>query len=99
MFLQSEVLTFPQRLPTLAIEVSAPNMLRFHHEKPDTEAHACWLDCMLRWQAVRSGLWLVFENIDAAPFELLSSLTPLLEDRCLHLPGWGEVRAWLPVPA
>ncbi|GBG67612.1 hypothetical protein CBR_g742 [Chara braunii] len=42
-------------------------------------------------QAVSKGIWIVFENIDMAPFEILSALIPLLEDRKLYIPGRGEV--------
>ncbi|BBM98800.1 midasin [Marchantia polymorpha subsp. ruderalis] len=42
-------------------------------------------------QAVLRGLWVVFEDIDRAPLEILSALVPLLEDRKLYLAGRGEV--------
>lgn len=34
---------------------------------------------------------MVFEDIDRAPFEILSALVPLLEDRKLYIAGRGEV--------
>lgn len=42
-------------------------------------------------QAVVQGMWVVFEDIDRAPFEILSALVPLLEDRKLYIAGRGEV--------
>ncbi|KAK9834237.1 hypothetical protein WJX84_003419 [Apatococcus fuscideae] len=38
-------------------------------------------------QAVCEGRWLVIENIDLAPPDVLASLRPLLEGRSLHLPN------------
>ena len=49
-----------------------------------------------RWQpgiltkAVREGRWIVIEEIDRAPAEILSTLLPLLERRELFVPNWGE---------
>ena len=37
------------------------------------------------------GLWVVFEDVDRAPFEVLSALVPLLEGRKLYIPGFAEV--------
>lgn len=42
------------------------------------------------FQAVTKGLWIVFEDIDTAPFEILTALLPLLEDRTLHISSRGE---------
>ena len=42
-------------------------------------------------QAVQQGLWVVIEDIDRAPFEVLTSLVPLLETRKILLPGRGDV--------
>ena len=42
-------------------------------------------------QALTKGLWVVIEDIDRAPFEVLSALVPLLETRKILLPGRGEV--------
>ena len=50
-----------------------------------------------KWQAgaltraVQEGRWVVIEDIDRAPFEVLSSLVPLLERRVLLVAGRGEV--------
>lgn len=41
-------------------------------------------------QAVTSGRWVVVEDIDRAPFEVLSALAPLFQDRRLVLPGRHE---------
>lgn len=41
------------------------------------------------------GLWVVFEDINRAPSEILSALTSLLEDRKLYIPGRGEVSSVL----
>ena len=42
-------------------------------------------------QAVIQGRWVVIDDVDRAPFEVLSALVPLLETRRLLLPGRGEV--------
>ena len=41
-------------------------------------------------QAVASGRWVVIEDVDLAPFEVLAALVPLLEERRLYVPGRGE---------
>eukprot|EP00741_Cyanophora_paradoxa_P000351 tig00000403_g342.t1 len=41
-------------------------------------------------QAVREGRWLVFEDIELAPFEVVAALAPLLETRTLLLPARAE---------
>lgn len=41
-------------------------------------------------QAVVKGFWVIFEDIDKAPSDVLSVLSALLEDRKLHIPGRGE---------
>ncbi|CAG8439564.1 5371_t:CDS:10 [Funneliformis mosseae] len=49
-----------------------------------------------RWQpgilttAVRDGRWVLIEDIDLAPMEVLSVLLPLLETRQLFIPSRGE---------
>ncbi|GES99488.1 midasin [Rhizophagus clarus] len=49
-----------------------------------------------RWQpgvlttAVRDGRWVLIEDIDLAPMEVLSILLPLLETRQLFIPSRGE---------
>lgn len=49
-----------------------------------------------RWQpgvltkAVLEGRWLVIEDLDRAPTEVLSTILPLLERRELLVPQWGE---------
>jgi midasin len=40
-------------------------------------------------QAVVRGLWVVIEDVDAAPPEILAALAPLLHHRRLLLPGSG----------
>jgi len=40
---------------------------------------------VLRLQAVSGGKWLLVEDIDTAPPEVLAALAPLLESRSLHL--------------
>ncbi|KAK5577473.1 hypothetical protein RB653_002414 [Dictyostelium firmibasis] len=42
-------------------------------------------------QAVQEGRWILIEDIDLAPIEVLSVLIPLLENRTLFIPGRGEV--------
>lgn len=42
-------------------------------------------------QAVQAGRWVLIEDLDRAPFELLASLVPLMEAGRLHLPGHGGV--------
>lgn len=41
-------------------------------------------------RAVTDGCWLVIEDVDRAPFEVLSALLPLIQDRKLSIPGRGE---------
>ncbi len=41
-------------------------------------------------QAVRECRWVVIEDVDQAPFEVLAALIPLLEERKLYIPGRGE---------
>ena len=41
-------------------------------------------------KAVVDGRWLVIEDLDRAPTEILSLLLPLLERRELFVPNWGE---------
>jgi len=40
--------------------------------------------------AVIEGRWLVIEDLDRAPTEILSTLLPLVERRELFVPNWGE---------
>ena len=47
-------------------------------------------------QAVTAGRWLVLEDVDAAPPEVLAALIPLLEGRPLPMPGRAE--ALTPAP-
>ena len=49
--------------------------------------HAAVQSLPLSLQAVCEGRWLVIENIDLAPPDVLASLCPLLEGRALHLPN------------
>ena len=52
-----------------------------------------WLPGALT-QAVRDGRWIVIEDIDLAPLDVLSVLIPLLEQRQLFIAERGEtVRA------
>ena len=44
-------------------------------------------------QAVKQGRWVVIEDIDVAPFEVLSSLVPLMESRRLLLPNQPALHA------
>ncbi|XP_033116850.1 midasin-like [Anneissia japonica] len=41
-------------------------------------------------QAVLSGHWILLEDIDYAPMDVVSTLLPLLESRSLSLPGHGN---------
>ena len=41
-------------------------------------------------RAVADGTWVVIEDVDLAPFEVLAALVPLLEERRLYIPGRGE---------
>ena len=41
-------------------------------------------------RAVKSGKWVLIEDVDVAPFEVLSALVPLLEERKLYIAGRGE---------
>ena len=38
-------------------------------------------------QAVRDGRWLLLEDVDRAPLEVMAALAPLLEGGALYLPG------------
>ncbi|CCG84812.1 protein of unknown function [Taphrina deformans PYCC 5710] len=40
--------------------------------------------------AVAQGKWILFEDIDKAPNDVLSILLPLLETRSIHIPSRGE---------
>ena len=40
--------------------------------------------------AVMEGRWVVIEDLDRAPMEIISTLLPLLERRELLVPNWGE---------
>ena len=40
-------------------------------------------------QAVRKGMWIVIEDIDLAPMDVISVLLPLLETRKLQTPAGG----------
>ena len=42
-------------------------------------------------QAVQQGRWALLEDVDHAPFEVLSAIVSLLERRRLFLPGRGDV--------
>lgn len=42
-------------------------------------------------QAVVDGKWVVVENINMAPPDVLAALVPLLESRKLHVPSRGQV--------
>jgi midasin len=41
-------------------------------------------------QAVSQGRWVLLEDVDAAPSEVMSALAPLMEGRPLPVPGRGE---------
>ncbi len=41
-------------------------------------------------KAVMEGLWVMIEDLDRAPTEILSTILPLLERRELLVPHWGE---------
>ena len=40
--------------------------------------------------AVMEGRWVVVEDLDRAPMEIISTLLPLIERRELLIPSWGE---------
>lgn len=42
-------------------------------------------------QAVLHGYWILLEDIDYAPMDVISVLVPLLESRSLTIPGHGDV--------
>ena len=46
---------------------------------------------LLGWQAVTEGRWLLVEDINLAPPEVLAALVPLLESRTLHLSQRAQV--------
>lgn len=41
-------------------------------------------------QAVQCGHWLLLEDLDYAPMDVISVLVPLLETGSLCLPGYGD---------
>jgi len=45
-----------------------------------------------RAQAVAEGRWVVIEDINMAPADVLAALVPLLESRTLTVASRGEVR-------
>lgn len=47
--------------------------------------------CDVWWQAVAHGKWLVIEDLNLAPPEVLAALVPLLGSRQLHLPQRAQV--------
>ena len=55
-----------------------------------------------KWQpgtltkAVKSGSWLILEDIDSAPLDVISVLIPLLEGKPLSIPG--QSREIVPAP-
>ena len=55
-----------------------------------------------KWQAgtltkaVQSGSWLILEDIDSAPLDVISVLIPLLEGKPLTVPG--QIKAVIPAP-
>ena len=40
-------------------------------------------------RAVKEGRWILLEDIDYAPMDVVSILVPLLQSRTLNLPGHG----------
>jgi len=62
-----------------------------HHRAGITPGLQSFLD-LLRWvQAVAQGMWLVIEDLNLAPPEVLAALVPLLGSRQLHLPQRAQV--------
>ena len=41
-------------------------------------------------KAVMEGRWVIIEDLNRAPMEIISSLLPLIEGRELLIPNWGE---------
>lgn len=41
-------------------------------------------------QAVMQGSWVLFEDIDAAPPDVMATLVSLIKSKCLIIPGHGE---------
>ena len=44
-------------------------------------------------RAVTEGRWLLLEDIDCAPMDVISVLIPLLESRVLSIPGRENIQA------
>ncbi len=42
-------------------------------------------------QAVENGSWLILEDIDSAPLDVISVLIPLMESKSLVIPGMSKV--------
>ncbi|TPX38299.1 hypothetical protein SmJEL517_g00093 [Synchytrium microbalum] len=59
--------------------------------------YICTAPGEFKWQpgvltcAVRDGRWIVFEDVDLAPLDVISVLRPLLETRQLSIPSRNEV--------
>lgn len=54
----------------------------------DTPGEFAWQPGPLL-QAVRAGYWILLEDIDLAPMDVISVLIPLLESRMLSIPAHG----------
>ena len=39
---------------------------------------------------MQQGSWLLLEDIDTAPPDVISTLIPLIKSKCLTIPGHGE---------
>ena len=55
----------------------------------DTRGEFAWQPGPLL-QAVQSGYWILLEDIDLAPMDVVSVLIPLLESRTLSVPAHGN---------
>ena len=55
----------------------------------DTPGEFAWQPGPLL-QAVRAGFWILLEDIDLAPMDVISVLIPLLESRMLSVPAHGN---------
>lgn len=64
-------------------------MLIGMHTNADTPGSFTWKPGVLT-KAVMEGHWLLIEDLNRAPTEVLSALLPLLERRELFVPHWGE---------
>ena len=69
-------------------QTDAKLLIGMHTSSKDTGSFT-WQPGVLT-RAVIDGRWVVIEDLDRAPAEILSTLLPLLQSRELFVPNWGK---------